>query len=74
MSDVVCFWCERSNVAEESLRRYAGEKSCPLPYGYHNASVILGEVSIPPSDKIRSTGYDDLSHDDPRWPAACACG
>lgn len=73
MADVVCFWCDRAGVADESLRRYAGDKECPLPHGYHDASVLLGEVPWT-APETRGHNDDDIAHDDSRWPASCACG
>lgn len=69
MSEVACFWCERAPVAEERLRRHS-EEPCPGG-GWHDAAVVIGTV---PWDDPASggSGYDDLPHDDPRWPTACA--
>lgn len=53
------------------LRRYA-DAACPGLYGYHNATVAIGEAKA----VTTTEGYlDDLSafytHDDPRWSKTC---
>jgi hypothetical protein len=67
------FWCEPSDRAVESLRRYAGEAKCPGPIGYHNAEIVLAEVEYPHSE-YNGHSKDDLPHDDARWPRLCSCG
>lgn len=76
MSEVACFFLEASDTAEESLRRYvsSGKEPCPLPHGYHDASVALGVKAYPLSDIDGEGGDGVVPHDDPRWPKACACG
>jgi|SRR5690349_7124589 len=82
-SRVECFWMDPIEWARESLRRYAGKDSCPSPWGYCNASVLLeGEVPYPfahqfPDIKGCLFGEDrtGIAHDDTRWPSRCAsCG
>jgi hypothetical protein len=56
-----------------SLRRYRSmcedEPRCPVS-GYHDASVVIGDVGETEAD----AHGDNWPHDDPRWPKACACG
>lgn len=70
---VECFWSEPASVAEESLRRYASpikpDRQCPGKYGYHDANVALGTVSLAPGE--RGGGADDIDHADSRWPTKC---
>lgn len=73
--EVACFWSIPAPFADESLRRYARSDTnkCPGPYGTHDATVLLGEVPLPPDDVL--WGRDDIGHADPRWPTACdSCG
>lgn len=73
MTTIKCFMLEPTDRARESLRRFVWSddaNKCPLPWGYHNADVVLGEVAY---DVERANG-DSHDHADPRWPAACACG
>lgn len=53
------------------LRRYRRGvvNDCPLPGGYHNAVVQIGEVT----ERIDAIA-DNWPHADERWPEACACG
>ena len=60
-----------------SLRRYkSSEKAkCPTPHGYHDAMVLIE----PQRPEELENGYvrfhrPEEYKDDPRWPAACACG
>jgi len=74
MNRVTCFWCEPADVAEDRLRRYALRSApCPLPHGYHDAMVVLGEVPWT-GGYLYGTDADGVPRDDPRWPQACACG
>lgn len=76
-SRIACFWTEPSDTAEHSLRRYVSSANgkCSGPFGYHNASVVLGSVPCP-HDGWAGRGElpDDAAKADPRWPTACACG
>lgn len=73
-SVIQCFLLEPTVSALESLRRYAlREAPCPLPHGYHDATVVLGTQPFARTD-CGGTGADDVDHDDPRWPSHCACG
>jgi hypothetical protein len=79
---VTCFWLEPTDRARVGLRRYVSSssgKTCPLPHGYHDWTVYLGETPIP---RIQEGGrphwgpveFAYPGRDDPRWPAACPCG
>lgn len=72
---VECFLLERVDLARSSLRRYVDSATakCPLPHGYHDAKVVIADVE-PFVSRFEGSGYDDVPHDDPRWPVACACG
>jgi hypothetical protein len=72
--NATCFFMERTDSAAEYLRRYAPESKCPLPFGYHNASVYIG--SGPFYSKYESEGAidNDFPHEDPNWPTNCECG
>lgn len=67
------FLIERTARARESLRRYAAGDCPATGHALHDASVVLGEIDYP-DDGYNGRGADDLPHDDPRWPIACACG
>ncbi len=67
---IQCFWCTPLELAEESLRRYRGSGKCPGQYGYHNASVLIGEVPYPASD-YNGQGGPNFDRADPRWPEKC---
>lgn len=54
------------------LRRYAYGDGRTCVQGYHDASVILGDVELDDSEPVHG---DNWPHDDPRWPLACdGCG
>lgn len=71
---VTCFWCEPSDRAEESLRRFvfSTDAKCTGGYGYHTADVVIAESSLPLDASASSR--DDFDHSDPRWPTHCSCG
>jgi hypothetical protein len=75
---VECFLVERIPRARESLRRFAAARgmprsSCPGRPGSHNAEIVIGEVDWLHTE-WNGSGFDDLDHEDPRWPAKCdAC-
>jgi len=87
---VTCFWLEETGTVTVGLRRYRnGPSDCPLPgAGYHEAIVMTGTVPMlwsaePPDADHWFSGRDGRhgvpdykwpGDDDPRWPAACACG
>ena len=72
--DVQCFIAERLDEAQRSFRRYVSKRQdCPLPHGYHNASVVVVERE-PFVSEWEGDGVLDPDKADPRWPAACACG
>jgi hypothetical protein len=75
---VRCFWIEPAGIAVESLRRFCSkpERSrCAGVYGFHNASVDIGNV---PWTEVFYGRYDtanDRLKQDSRWPKKCdACG
>jgi hypothetical protein len=80
---------EETSQARVGLRRYAAGSSCPLPWGYHDATVYLGDAGLtwydqPPEacgqwtrGRGGQVGVPDFTWPaagDPRWPAACGCG
>lgn len=70
-----CFLAERTDLARESLRRYKqADTPCPAdsPRGYHNVSVVLGDV--PYTKPWEGDATTPFPRDDPRWPTQCACG
>lgn len=82
-SKIECFWIEPADVAQETLRRYAGDKSCPGKFGYHNASVDIGTIhwetlTIEPTTGRRTGGFSRPLNEerkaDARWPKTCECG
>lgn len=71
-----CFMVTDTHRVKLSLRRYAdltaGAVKCPGPYGYHNASVEIGDAP----EIISEEGYlQDLTKfyptSDSRWPTKC---
>lgn len=68
-----CFWCEPTDRARVSLRRYA-EGDCPThpTRGIHNADVVVGEE--PFDSPYNGRGVQVEPDGDPRWPERCACG
>lgn len=71
------FWTTESGEVQQSLRRYtsSSDDAPDCAGGYHNASTVIGRAPLVRDDH----GYLNVSgdmhpHDDPRWPAACACG
>ena len=85
MKRVRCFFLEPTDQVEMLLRRYRSEHgdsprpqaTCPLEHGYHDASVVIGRVhasACPELHDGRPVSGDVWPHDDPRWPARCACG
>lgn len=76
--NVRCFMIEPTERCFRSLRRYIGSEVevCPGPYGYHNASIVLGEV-VRAAGRMGVQRFARVSNDaknDPRWPARCSCG
>src|SRR4051812_41247660 len=69
---IQCFWIERTALAEVRLRRYA-DSACPLPRGYHDASVSIEREAYPLDIGHEGDGRDGR-REVPRWPTACACG
>lgn len=73
-----CFMVEPAAVMKVYLRRYESrdgqERSCPGPFGYHNAQAFLCEQ--PQSIDYEnfcwvSSGVEEPAHDDARWPTTC---
>lgn len=78
---VEAFWIQPVDAVRRSLRRFAHSdpragRSCPGPWGYHNALADLDVVDVPRSGPLSiRDGADVVPHDDPRWPAKCdGCG
>lgn len=72
---IECFWMEPAEAVRVSLRRYQGNAACPLPWSYHNASIVIGDEPAPLDPQgMLGHGRDDHPHEDPRWPATCLCG
>lgn len=70
-----CFLIEHTGRTRYVLRRYAGDAKCPLPAGYHNAhSAPIGETEDDPTKDYHGSNPPEVAPEDPRWPAACACG
>jgi hypothetical protein len=73
------FWIEPTDRVAVGLRRYHSPRGAGFTCeaGYHSALVFTGEAA-------GVWRYDDggrtldvqpaVAHDDPRWPATCACG
>ncbi len=53
-----------------SLRRFAFSKDSDCPNGYHDASVVIGEIG----EILACVHGDNWPHSDPRWPVVCSCG
>jgi len=73
---IQCFFMEPTDEAEGFLRRFVFStvaKTCSRKFGYHNASLSIGQMPWGGKDLL---GYqvEDLPHDDPRWPTTCPCG
>lgn len=75
-SVIECFLLEPTGEALEALRRYAGvpdgRRLCE-PFGYHNASAVLGRIAYPLSEHS-GAGMHANDHSDVRWPKSCHCG
>jgi hypothetical protein len=73
-----CFWVQPSGRRALSLRRYkssADDGTCPLPQGYHNAAVPVGEGVEERDERGYIATVDVVRYaDDPRWPTHCECG
>lgn len=72
--NIKCFLIIATPYQRFSLRRYQSSNKgnkCPLPHGYHDASVVIGQTLIEtPSTTVPS----HMDKSDPRWPTHCACG
>ncbi|HEX8184412.1 MAG TPA: hypothetical protein VF747_06665 [Blastocatellia bacterium] len=71
---VKCFYLEPANKVRRSLRRFESGSKCPLPQGYHDASIVLDEVPIERDERGYISNTTEWPHDDTRWPSHCACG
>lgn len=75
MTPIQCFLVEDLRRARYTLRRYAGDGKCPGRLSYHDAhSTVIAETSEEPGQPYTGTNPPEVANDDPRWPAACACG
>jgi hypothetical protein len=83
MPDAIrCFWLEPTDEWELSLRRYVTShdtaRQCATSgIGYHNAEAAIGRGVAAAAPKLidgQPLSGDVFPHDDPRWPARCACG
>lgn len=70
MASVRCIFLEATEFAEESLRRWSEDRTCPGRYGYHNASTVIGTCAYPVSD-LDGESKLDFPKEDPRWPVKC---
>jgi hypothetical protein len=66
---VKCFYLTPTGRYRVELRRfvYSNRAKCPLPHGYHTASVPFGV-------EVTTKTPGEVPHDDPAWPTHCACG
>lgn len=62
---IACFWLEPTGLYRLGLRRFARATGAH----YHDAEVEIGDA-----EEVDPVTDDDHPHDDPRWPARCACG
>lgn len=77
MDKVQCFWVVDSGRDKLALRRYvsSGMSKCSGEYGYHNASVDIGEEATNDGAiESRKGGPPAGYENDPRWPTCCSCG
>lgn len=79
MASIPCFLLTPTNRCRVSLRRYVSaaspERTCPGPFGYCNAAVVVGDEDYAEDHNGRADVPDAALRADPRWPAACAhCG
>lgn len=72
--NIKCFLLIATPYQRFSLRRFVSSESgnkCPLPHGYHDASVVIGQTLIETPSTSIITKSDKQ---DPRWPTHCDCG
>lgn len=78
MARIKCFLLEPTGRVQVKLRRYYFVEKCSFHgdyYGYHDASVIIGEEPEELSEEgCIQNGLKPVPHDDPRWPTHCPCG
>ena len=76
MGRIRCFLLEPTSEESVKLRRYSHQQGgCPQK-GYHDASLFLERLPVQSEhqDLFSREAHSDISHDDSRWPTACACG
>jgi hypothetical protein len=73
MAPIKCFLVQPTDEGPKSLRRYcpSSKSTCPGKYGYHNASVVTGDVKDPVGEDGIIHNPPMINHSDPRWPAKC---
>lgn len=81
MAEYKCFLVEPTDQFVYVLRRYLWREveKCPLPRGYHDKSVVIGQGPRvhTPEDCWGWGGVNEAqwaAHSDPRWPTRCDCG
>lgn len=75
MDPIQCYMLEPLQKVRLHLRRYsAGVYTCPLPYKYHNAMVLLREEPCEGSLAHCSSFLTPEEKADPNWPKVCDCG
>lgn len=84
MPDIECFWVERTDHAQRSLRRWistTGVDATIVPHcadpgsWYHSASVYIGDAPLELHDEAIAAVDITPYIADPRWPNVCErCG
>lgn len=82
MARIRCFLLEPTDRVRVFLRRFSRNNTpdcCskyPGKYSYHNALTFLCEEDTVRDEQryITNGQLPTPAHDDPRWPATCACG
>lgn len=77
--EIECFLLQESEMVRRSVRRFtwSGKANCPVGrVGYHNTSIVVGELLSPRTEECEKAVPNDLiPHDHPCWPKTCkACG
>lgn len=72
------YWLEPTGQVARGLRRYvdSDRSTCPVDR-YHHALVYIDRVPATyegRGDRRVLSPVAEIERDDPRWPAACACG
>jgi hypothetical protein len=72
---IKCFLLIATPYQRFSLRRFYSSSDdkniCPLPHGYHDAHVEIGQTLI---ETPSTTVPAHIDKTDPRWPTHCGCG